>query len=63
MAILNYSAAAAWRPPCQEELFYSTAQFDAVKLAFGQTSFAVMVIFAFNTLETGQPFSAASAYF
>jgi len=27
------------------------------------SSFAVMVIFAFNTFETGQPFSAASAYF
>jgi hypothetical protein len=26
-------------------------------------SFAVIEIFAFNTFETGQPFSAASAYF
>jgi hypothetical protein len=27
------------------------------------SSFAVIVIFAFNTFDTGQPFSAASAYF
>jgi len=26
-------------------------------------SFAVIEIFAFNTFDTGQPFSAASAYF
>ena len=26
-------------------------------------SFAVIVIFAFNTFDTGHPFSAASAYF
>jgi hypothetical protein len=27
------------------------------------SSFAVIVIFAFNTFDTGHPFSAASAYF
>jgi len=27
------------------------------------SSFAFIVIFAFNTFDTGQPFSAASAYF
>ncbi len=27
------------------------------------SSFAVIVIFAFSTFDTGQPFSAASAYF
>lgn len=27
------------------------------------SSFALIVIFAFSTLETGHPFSAASAYF
>jgi hypothetical protein len=26
-------------------------------------SFALIVIFAFNTFDTGHPFSAASAYF
>jgi hypothetical protein len=27
------------------------------------SNFAVIVIFAFSTFDTGQPFSAASAYF
>jgi hypothetical protein len=30
---------------------------------FAYPSFAVIEIFAFSTFETGQPFSAASAYF
>ncbi len=50
------------RPPCQEDqLFYFTALPQAVKPSY--PSFAVIEIFAFNTFDTGQPFSAASAYF
>jgi hypothetical protein len=76
MAILNHNAAAAARPPSQEDQlpFYSpvkACQTAPVKPRRGlkrepestYPSFAVIEIFAFNTFDTGQPFSAASAYF
>jgi hypothetical protein len=40
--------------------FYSTGAISPVKL---YSSFAVIVIFALSTFDTGHPFSAASAYF
>ncbi len=53
-------AAPSW-PPDQEGLrSYSTTGKDAVKR---YSSLAFIVIFAFKTFDTGQPFSAASAYF
>ena len=88
---LNCNAAAAPRPPCQEDQhFYFTARSQPVKPSVGPScpathlygnrrrfcrspkaetrsspypSFAVIEIFAFSTFDTGQPFSAASAYF
>ncbi len=63
------NAAAARRPPCQEEHFYFTAMSQTVKPPSPPRhvelypSFAVIVIFAFSTFDTGHPFSAASAYF
>jgi hypothetical protein len=47
-------------------LFYSTAPIPRVKLrepALVYASFAVIVIFAFSTFDTGHPFSAFSAHF
>ncbi len=95
---LDCNAAAALRPPCQEEsttLFYSHGRdcqtsfhcrgwrrifFAVLLVRFSlclrvsvvksppavlprYPSFAVMEILAFSTFDTGQPFSAASAYF
>ena len=58
------NAAAAARPPCQEDQrFYFTVLPRTVKPLTPYPSFAVMEIFAFSTFDTGQPFSAASAYF
>jgi hypothetical protein len=44
-------------PPCLcgEKRFFSNTKL--------YVSFAVIEIFAFSTFDTGQPFSAASAYF
>jgi hypothetical protein len=36
---------------------------SASRVAKAYSSFAVIVIFAFSTFDTGHPFSAASAYF
>ncbi len=55
----------------QEDLhFYFTGRLRPVKPPLrlrmpkpSYPSFAVIEIFAFNTFDTGQPFSAASAYF
>ncbi len=84
---LNCKAAAAHRPPCQEDQhLYFTALPQPVKPAAhamkifsvslclcgekhfssatkSYSSFAVIEIFAFSAFDTGQPFSAASAYF
>jgi hypothetical protein len=76
---LNCNAAAAPRPPCQEDqLFYFCSPLSACQtttaVAEGRRpkadarsppypSFAVIEIFAFNTFDSGHPFSAASAYF
>jgi hypothetical protein len=58
---VDFKAAAASRPPDQEDLrFYSTGAMLRVKR---YSSFAFIVIFAFRTFDTGHPFSAASAYF
>ena len=35
----------------------------ACRISSSYSNFAFIVIFAFSTLETGHPFSAASAYF
>jgi hypothetical protein len=62
----SYIAAAARKPPYQEDLhFYSTDTVPRVKHRVGwiYSSFAVIVIFAFNTFDTGHPFSAFSAHF
>jgi hypothetical protein len=64
------AAAAAW-PPSQEDLhLHSTEATPRVKLRKPTAgsrepypSFALIVIFAFSTFDTGHPFSAASAYF
>jgi hypothetical protein len=60
-------------PPCQEDQhFYFTGtsqtvkpltQLEAPQATTRYPSFAVIEIFAFSTFDTGQPFSAASAYF
>ena len=66
------NAAAAPGPPCQEDQhFYFTGRSQTVKpqtqleaaSRIHYPSFAVIEIFAFSTFDTGQPFSAASAYF
>jgi hypothetical protein len=76
MAILDCNAAAALRPPCQELRFHFYSPVTGCQTAAclprepGQCaevrtypSLAVIEIFAFRTFDTGQPFSAASAYF
>jgi hypothetical protein len=76
MAILNCNAAAAPRPPFQEDqhfYFYSPLSACQTINVFAEAesrsppttypNFAVIEILAFNTFDTGQPFSAASAYF
>jgi|HubBroStandDraft_6_1064221.scaffolds.fasta_scaffold01017_13 hypothetical protein len=71
---LNYNAAAAPRPPCQEDqLFHFCSPLPACQTPTrlpkpenrspAYPNLAVMEIFAFSTFDTGQPFSAASAYF
>ncbi len=73
---LNCNAAAAQGPPCQEDQhIYFCSPLTACQTpaplpkpesrARSPTypSFAVIEIFAFSTFDTGQPFSAASAYF
>jgi hypothetical protein len=75
---LNCKAAAAQRPPCQEDQHcYFTGRLQPVKPQLWlrtpkpetrsptrpYPSFAVIEILAFSTFDTGQPFSAASAYF
>jgi len=69
----TYIAATATRPPNQEDqhfLFYrhkaacqTTRKPEADSRKPPYPSFAVIVIFAFSTFDTGHPFSAASAYF
>src|SRR5208283_1355044 len=56
---LNRSRALAKMRPCRQISSRQTAR------ATSRTypSFAVIEIFAFRTFDTGQPFSAASAYF
>jgi hypothetical protein len=62
------------KPPRQEDQpFYFTGPSHAVKPLMQRPeaerrkpsypSFALIEIFAFSTFDTGQPFSAASAYF
>ena len=73
---LDCNAAAALRPPCQEDQhLYFTGMSRPVNTPTrlrnagpesrspAYPSFAVIEIFAFSTFDTGQPFSAASAYF
>jgi len=58
--VLFYSAAQR----CQRSRSWSRSIRSRERIwIFIQPSLAVMEIFAFNTFDTGQPFSAASAYF
>ncbi len=50
------------KEPGQARLFQRTLGNDNRRCSY-PSSFAVIVIFAFSTFDTGQPFSAASAYF
>ena len=49
--------------PAASLLFRMTSDREQPQSSSIYSSFAFIVIFAFSTLETGQPFSAASAYF
>jgi hypothetical protein len=49
--------------PASSPLFRMTTPREQLQSSSLYSSFAFIVIFAFSTLETGQPFSAASAYF
>jgi hypothetical protein len=73
---LNCKAAAAPRPPCQEDQpIYFCSPLRACQTSNESNSrtpeagsriypsLAVIEIFAFSTFDTGHPFSAASAYF
>ena len=51
---------AFWRPFKPRENANQSSRFFS---AAAHANFAFMEIFAFNTFDTGQPFSAASAYF
>jgi hypothetical protein len=55
------SMSEAVKPPLRLRMLWAKAKKESLKIP-PYPSFALIEIFAFSTFDTGQPFSAASAY-